>query len=796
MNELGRELRLALRGLRRTPTFTLTAVAILGVGIGAAVAMSTVFRAVLVERLPVNDPAHVVVLSTYKDPAVEFGLQRRHLDVVHREARTVRDIAGYAHWGVSPFPLLDGDRSVLMGRVVISGRFFDVLGARPLLGRLLRAEDEVLGATPVIVLSYKAWQQQFGGDSRIVGRRLYEPYSQLTYQVVGVAPAGLDYPSGAGFWMTWPGANMLSVIAVARLAPAASPEAARGEVFSIVRRTSPEYHLTGATVTTLPQAMLGDVRPVLVVLTAAVGLLLLIACGNVGNLLLLRAASRARELAIRRAFGATYADVVRQLVLESALLAVAGGVLGLACAKALVRGLLAFAPTQLPRTDVIELAGTPLVAAIGITMFAVLLFGVVPALVAARADVAGTLRLDARSGRDSAARRRMRQLLVAAQTTLALVMLAASLLLAKSLERLESIDLGYEPEHLSLLAASWPSKRYDSTSKLVPLGEELTRRWRAIPGVAAVTPTLIPPLVGPNVFLSRLDIEGQSDAERASNAIVAVEAGGKEYFRTFGISLRRGRAFTDDDNENAPFVAIVSEAVAHRFWPGQDPIGKRIHYWGADTTKWRTVVGVAGETHLRALRDATPTVYIPWRQANFWQFNFAMRTARPLSSLLPAIRRELRAVDPQLALWYVNSMDDLIAAPLARPRTSVLLMSAFGGVALLLASIGLYGLMASFVRERTHEIGIRMALGAAPTRVRCDVLAQALVVVGLGAAAGVVIALGASRLLETVLFDVRPTDPLAIGGACAILLLVSLVAAFVPARWATRVDPASALRAD
>jgi len=796
MDDFVRQVRLALRGLLRTPAFTVTAVVILGVGIGTAVAMATVFRAVLVERLPVNDPDHVVVLSTYNDPAFEFGLSRGDLDIVHREARTIRDIAGYAHWGTSPFPLLDGDRSVLMGRVVVSGNFFDVLGARPVLGRLMRADDEVLGATPVIVLSYKAWQQQFGGDARIVGRRLYESYSQLTYTVVGVAPAGLDYPTGAGFWMTWPGNVNVSIISIARLAPGASADAARAELFSIVQRTSPELHLTGAKVAAFPQAMLGDVKPVLVVLTAAVALLLLIACVNVGNLLLLRAASRARELAIRRALGATYGDVVRQLLLESGVLAIGGGALGLACASALVHVLLALAPAQLPRTDVIRLAGTPVVAAIGITLAAVLLFVVVPALMAARTDVAGTLRLDARSGRDSVGRRRVRQMLVAAQTTLALVMLAGSLLLAKSLARLEAIDLGYQPEHLSLLAASWPSKRYDSTSKLIPLGEQLTRRWRAIRGVIAVTTTLIPPLVGANVFLSRLDIEGQSDAERASNPIVPVEAGGKEYFRAFGIPLRRGRAFTDDDNETAPFVAIVSEAVARRFWPGQDPIGKRIHYWNADTTKWRTVIGVAGEAHLRTLEDASPTVYIPWRQANFWQFNLAIRTSRTLASVLPALRRELKAVDPQLSLRYMKPMDELLAAPLARPRMSALLMSAFGAAALFLAAIGLHGLMASFVRERTREIGIRMALGAAPARLRREVLAHAVAVAGVGAGVGILAALATSRLLQALLFEVSPTDPTMLGGACAILLVVALLAAFVPARWATRVDPASALRAD
>jgi putative ABC transport system permease protein len=265
----------------------------------------------------------------------------------------------------------------------------------------------------------------------------------------------------------------------------------------------------------------------------------------------------------------------------------------------------------------------------------------------------------------------------------------------------------------------------------------------------------------------------------------------------FGTPLLRGRKFEDTDREDAEQVAIVSESLARQLWPGQDPIGKRIKYWGADTANaWRRIVGVAADTHLRTLRDATPMVYIPWRQAGFWQFNFAIRTTGEISMVLPALRREAHEVDSQLMLRYVHPMDDLLAAPLARPRMSAFLMSVFAGAALLLAAIGLYGLMASVVRERTREIGIRMALGAAPERLRRDVLTQALVVSGSGAVIGLVITLVASRLLSTMLFEVSPTDPLALAGACGVLLIVVILAAYVPARWATKVDPASALRAD
>jgi len=804
MTDSIRSIRIALRGLGRTPAFTAAALSILGLGIGTAVAVFTVFRAVLFQRIPVPNPDRVVVLSTYRDPTVEFGLVKSDLKVIKRQSRTLREVGGYAHWGTSQGPLVDGDRTLTLGRVVVSGGFFDVLGARPALGRMLKPEDDVVGAPPSLVISYQNWQQWFGGDPKIVGHHLYEPYSQLTYTIVGVAPPGLDFPNGAGYWLPWPspdtGNTGFSTIAIARLAPAATPSAAASEVVSIIKRNPiPPWRtgngINGANVKTFTQAMVGDIRPALIALSAAVILLLVIACVNVGGLLLLRANSRTRELAIRRALGATYADVTRQLLLESTLLAVGGGILGLLCAVALIQLLIAAAPSRLPRLDVIGLSGAPIFVTVGVTMLAVLLFGVVPSLLAARTDVASTLRLDSRSGRDSAARRRFRHVLVAGQTTLALVMLAGGALLARSLLRLESIDLGYTPEHLTQLSVSWPSKKYDSVSKYYPLGDDILNRWRAIPGIVALTPTLIPPLVGENVFLGRVDKEGQSPSEYASNGFYPELSGDKDYFRTFGTPILRGRAFTDADRENAPLVAVVSEMAAKRLWPGENPIGKRIHYL-SDSTAWRTVVGVAGDAHIRALKTVVPLIYVPWRQMGFWQFGFAMRTRGDISSVLPAMRQAVAAVDPQLKLWYVHPTDELLDAPLSQPRMSALLMSVFGVAALLLAAIGLYGLMASIVRERTRELGIRMALGAEPERLRRDVLIHALRVSGIGALVGLVAAFGTSRLLSSILFEVSPADPVALAAACAALLVVVLVAAYAPASRATKIDPANALRAD
>jgi putative ABC transport system permease protein len=801
VHDVLRSLRVALRGLARSPGFTAAATLILGLGIGSAVAVFTVCRVVLFQPLPVSDPDRLVVISTYRQTDVEFGLVKSDLKAVNRETRTLRAAAGYAHWGTSQGPLIDGDRTLTLGRVVVTGGFFDVLGARALVGRLLRPDDDVPGAAPALVISYQNWQRWFGGDSSVVGKHLYEPYSQLTYTIVGVAPAGLDFPNGAGYWLPWPNADGLSVIAIGRLAPGATPAAARSEFAAIVKRTptrgrTDATNITGAKVVSFTQAMLGDIRPMLVALGAAVALLLAIACVNVGGLLLLRASTRARELAIRRALGATYGDVVRQLVVESGVLAVGGGLLGLLCAVVFVRALVIAAPARLPRLDAVQIASAPIALAIGVTVLTVLLFGVAPSLVAARTDVASTLRLDTRSGRDTAARRRFRHVLVGAQTMLALVMLAGGALLARSLARLQSIDLGYVPDHLTQLATSWPSKKYDSVSKYYPLGEEILRRWRSIPGVVSVTPVLIPLLVGDNVFLGRFDKEGQSASEITTNPIFPEMTGDKDYFRTFGTRLLRGRTFTDADREDAQPVAIVSEMVANRMWPGEDPIGKRVHYLLPDSVPWRTVIGVAEDAHLRTLRTASPMVYIPWRQLDFWQFNLAMRTRGEIGPLLPQMRRELAEVDPELRLWYIHPTDELLSVPLTQPRMSAFLMSVFGLAALALAAVGLYGTMSSLVRERTRELGIRMALGAAPEQLRRDVLTQAFKVAGTGALVGVVTALVTSRLLSSILFEVSPTDPAALATACAVLLVVILIAAYGPARRATKIDPAIALRAE
>ena len=796
MDRLSKDIRVALRGFRRAPAFTVTAVLILALGIGMATAMATVINAVLLRPLPVREQERIVALRALDQGGVSLAFRRAEVDQLRRESRTVTDLAGFVHWGAQPYALADGDRSLNLPQVWVTGNFFSVLGVRPVLGRLLRAEDDVKGAPRVMVLSYDTWKRLFRGDTSIVGHQLTNPTSEWSFTIVGVAPPGLDYPAHAGAWTPiMPYGDQLMDI-VGRLAPVATALSARAEFLSTAQRVDlarqTPLHFARAEVRTITQEIVGDVRPVLAVLAGAVALLLIIACVNVGNLLLLRATTRTREIAVRRALGATWGDVARQLLTESAVLAVAGGALGLACGDALLSTLLSLAPTQLPRTDVIGLAGAPVGAAFGVTLAAVLLFGIVPSLSAARISLASALQSNARSGSATRYGRRVRQSLVASQVALALVMLAGAGLLVRSLERLERQPLGYSAEHLSIFELSVPYTRYDTMPKLLRLLDEIYPQLRAVPGVAALTPIVIPPFVGKNIMqLGIVEIEGHPRPTSGEVPLVPFEAGGPEYFRTFGIPILRGRGITEADDANAPNVMVVSEAMARRFFPGEDPLGKRIR----SARDWSTIVGVAGDIRFRSLREPTATVYLPWHQS-FTQGVFAARTVGDLASVLPAMRRVLHQVDPRLDFLRASTMDEFLDGPLAQPRLSALLLSGFAIAALLLSAVGLYGIMAATVKEQTRELGVRMALGATPARLRRDVLRRALGVTAAGATIGLAGALATSRMLSALLYEVSPTDPVTLASVCALLVSMGLAAAYLPARRATRIDPAQALRAE
>lgn len=800
MEQLRQDLRVALRGFRRTPGFAITAAAILAIGIGMAVTMSVVYDALLVERLPVADQVHLVVPKPLDRGGVAVDPAARDVPQLARDSRAFAAVAAVWHYGAVSGGLLYNDQPIALRQVGVSANFFTVLGSRPLLGRFLRPEDGLAGAPMVMVLAYGAWQRHFGGDTRIIGRRVHHPIFDRDYTIVGVAPPGLDYPAGVEYWDALPPLmDQTLVQIVARLAPSASAASARDEFARFMRAVDESRHipasLIGAEIRPLSDEMLGSGRLVIEVLTAAVALLLVITCINVGGLLLVRTLGRAREIAIRRAVGASAGAIVRQLVVEAGLLAVVGGALGLVIASTMLRVLSMLSLASLPRLDALATHRVPIGFALLTTAVSLALFGLIPAVLGARGSLATTLRLDTRVGAGSRSRTLLRQSLVAAQVALALTTLSAAGLLVRSLVRLENQDLGYTADNLLIFYLAYPYERYKEADAVYRLGDAVIPRIRSIPGVVAVTPLLGPPFLGDNIFITKIATVSQSDAEADRNPFTPMEVGNADFFRTMGIPLVRGRGFLDSDDKNAPKVVVVSQSLADRLWPGADPIGQTLHAPHDSTNERWTVVGVAKDAHYRKLREPSPVIYEEWRQA-FWNPYLAVRMRGTPPAIIASIRRELMAVDRGLSMSDPRTMNELLSAPLAQPRLSTLILTAFGVVGLVLSSLGLYGVVSATVRERTREFGVRMALGASPARLRREVLSRAALMIGAGTAVGLAAAFTTTVALRSLLFGISPTDPIAILGACALLLVVGMGAALVPARRAALIDPAEALRAD
>lgn len=788
----------AARGLRRSRTFTIVSVATLGLAIGMATAMFAVYHGVLLRQLPVPAEQNLVLPRALEQGGAELPIWPIELERVRRDSRTLADAAGVGFSGAMIYPLVQDDLAHVLRLARVTGNFFELLGVQPVLGRLLVPSDDLSGADPVLVLSHEAWRSRFGADASMVGRRLLDPFLQARYTVIGVAPPGLEFPAGVEGWVPAAPFGQALLTLVARRAPNVPDAAIQAEFLALARDIDAarpaQTHPARAEVTGFRQAVVGDVRPALLVLTAAVALLLMIACVNVGNLLLVRTTARAREIAIRRSLGATPADIMRQILLETVLLTFAGGVVGVVCARLLLALLVEVLPDRLPRAAGIALTPAPVLAAFGVSLLSALLFAALPTLAAMRSRLAAALRFDMRSGAAGPSRRQVRQALVAAQVALALVMLTGAGLLLRSLQRLQNVPLGYNPDGLAILNLSLPVNGAPTAGRQLLTFERIAQALRALPGVTALTPIEIPPFLGTNVVASRFAPEYESALDTRDNSLIPIEVGGPEYFRTLGVPLHRGRGFTDGDDENAANVAIVSESLARLWWPGEDAVGKRFRsVFDTSAASWRTVVGVAGDIRFRSLREVAPTIYLPWRQYP-WQGVFAVRFDGHFPTVLRAMRQAVLRTEPSATLWRAETMHELLSANMAQHRLSTILLSGFGIVALILAAVGLYGVMATTVREQTRAIGIRMALGSTPAQQRTEVISQAGRVIATGAIAGAAASMASSGLFRSLVFDVSPIDPVALIGAGLLLLVVGILAAHTPARRATRVEPANVLR--
>ena len=799
MEGLLQNCRAGLRGLRRTPGFTGTAVLTLALGIGLSTAVFTVADALLLRRLPVRDQDRLVVLwGEAPDQAFDYPLELDDGREFVRQTRSLERVAFVSYYGAWPKPIRDGDQISRLRRALVSGAFFDVLGARPALGRALRPADDVTGAAPVAVLSHNAWQRRFGGDPGVLGRQVLTYDEGVAYTVVGVMPQGLDYPRGTDFWApVVPSTIPKDMYVIGRLAAGRAGADARDELTAFFGRAegSPwQRDLRGA-VHTLPWLVLGDVRPALFVFSAAAGLLLLIACTNVATLLLVRGVARVREIAVRSALGAGRGQIVAQLLTESALLAIPGGALGVAVAAGAVRAFVVFAPAGVPRLDEINVNATALAAAIALTGAAMLLFALAPALLSSRVEARQALR----STRHSAGRRSrlVTEGLVAGQIALALLVLCAAGLIAKSLIKLERAELSFASSNLLIGELALRADQYPDQSQQLALLDRLLPALEAIPGVRAASPVVAIPYSGSGGWDGRPALEGQSPADAATNPMLNMEVVAPNYFATLGIPVLRGRAFTEADRAGAPAVVLVSQSTARHYWPGDDPIGQRL-LMGAKLERALVVVGVVPDTRYRDLRDARPSIYFPLAQSffPFAPMTLVIRTSGPPAALVPTIRRVISEAEPGVALASAAPFETFHAGPLAQSRLNALLLAVFAGAAVGLAAVGLFGIMATLVRQRTQELGIRMALGATSHDVRLMVLRRGIIIAAAGLAVGLGGALLSNRLLAAMLYEVSPTDPATIAAVAAVLAMVGVLASLIPARSATRVDPVLALRAD
>jgi putative ABC transport system permease protein len=808
MDTLRLDLLFAFRTLRRNALFTLSAGGTIAIGIGAATAMFAVVRGVLLKPLPIRDQSSVIVLRKEqlagKSAIIPFNVN--DLREYAATTRTLAAVAGAQYDGAWPVTLREGDRALSPLSAVVSGDFFRVLGVRAVIGRTLTASDDVVGATRVCVISFSFWRREFAGDTAVVGRTLHGASSGDAIRIVGVIPPGFAFPGKAEVWVPTlaflPADGQWPYSFVGRLRPGATLEQARQELAGYLARkpyAPGEPRDVRASARSIDSLIVGDVRPALLALGAAVALLLLIANVNVANLLIVRGIARRRELAVRSAIGAGRGRIMQQLLTEGLVLATLGGIAATALAFGLLRLLVIAAPAGLPRIDEIRIDPVVLGAAAVMVLLSALVFGAWPALgITRQRDLGRALR----SGSRSVANRTAggtRSVLAVAQIALALVMLVGAGLVGRTLANLQRLDLGFAAAELHTFQMTLPATLTSSRPRLTAFYDRATERLASEPGFSAATVSILPPFSDDNGWDAFYTAEGQTARDVALNPALDFQAVLPSYFATMGIPVLRGRAITASDRERSEPVVVVSDALARRAWPGMNPIGKRIKFGAVDAPgPWYSVVGVVPDVRYRELTNPRPVVYTAWaQQQNFPALGFMIVRGRPGQPLaLAEVRRVLRNIEPGVLIASVATMRERLTTSLARPRFNAALLGAFAVTALLLAAVGVYGVIAALVRERTQEFGIRLALGAPVGHVRRVVLRRGLVLGGTGVAGGLVISVVSARALRALLYGVSSTDAMTLALASALLMVVAVLACWIPVRAATSIDPLVALKSE
>ena len=798
------DVRYGLRMLRKNSGFTAIAVLTLALGIGANTAIFSLVNTVLLRPLPYKNADQLVTVWGYNRTRgfttdlvspLDFADWRSQSSVFERMGAST-DVT-YTLTGL-------GEPALLIA-YSFSSDYFRVLGVAPLFGRTFLPEEEQPGKNHVTVLSYSFWQSRFGGDQDIVGKTI--TLDGAAYTIIGVMPSAFKYPPFTELWTPLTvGAEAANDRAyrylrvMARLKPGVTLQQARAEMNAIASRLALEYPKTNkdedaTNLISLREKISGDIRPALVVLLTAVGFVLLIACANVANLLLARAASRQREVAVRVALGASRSRLVRQFLTESMLLGLIGGALGMLLASLSTRAMVTmFPPTifnlNIPHVEEIPIDGWVLGFAVVVSLFTGAVFGLVPALQAC-GNTNASMKESGRGLAGSMQGRRFRSALVVAELALSLILLTAAGLTLRSFVHLLRSDLGFDPDHVLTMRVLPPDYKYKTDAEKIQFSDQVMERIRALPGVEAAGTVTFLPLSG---WWGQRTVALQSqptpENQRPAAMWSSVTAG---YFRALGIPLLKGRFFTEQDNQGAPGVAIISKRLARQLAPNGDPLGERIEVQGVKGAV--EVVGVVGDVHhLGITSETTSEVYLSFAQVPEPIMCFAIRTAGDPYGVAKEAQRAIWAVDKDQAVGFVMTMSQLASESLAPQRVLMLILATFGGMALLMAAVGLYGVIANSVAQRTHEIGVRMALGARSGDVLRLVLGQGLGFVAAGLAIGLAGAFGLMRFVSSLLYGVRATDPMTLAFAAFVLAGVALLASYIPARRAMRVDPMVALR--
>jgi putative ABC transport system permease protein len=824
MESFIQDLRFGVRMLVKNPGFTLIAVLTLALGIGANTAIFTVVNAVLLQPLPYPEAQQLALISE--------NFSQRNLNQISVSApeyldyrNRSRSFAQVAAYRRQSFTLTGAGEAELMQGAVCSTNLFDALGIKPALGRAFLSGEDQPGYNQVVVLSHGLWQRRFGADPRVVGQKL--TLNNNVVEVVGVAPPGFQFPPPTEIWSPIAFTNELlgqrlgprNLRVLARLKPENSLQSAQAEMNTLARNLQEQYPEAypasmgwSVTVTSLREQVVGGVQTALWTLLGAVGFVLLIACANVANLLLARAAAREREVAIRAALGAGRLRIVRQLLTESVTLACAGGLLGALIAWQGVKALLTLNPDVLPTTAAVGIDATVMAFTTLVSLLTGVGFGLAPALRAAKIDLSGAMKERGSGG--GIRRYGLRNGLVVLEVALSLVLVVGAGLLVRSFLQVRAINPGFEAENILTMRIALPQTKYPEQQQVANFYKEVLERVKTTPGVEEAGLIAGLPLSGSSSSWGfTTEAKPQPTLEEILQATYRVVSPG--YFDALRIPLRRGRDITDADNESAPGVVIINETLARRYWPNEDALGKRIKLGSPEPQRawdglWLTIIGVVGDVRAVGLEnEATPEMYLPYLQ-NPWRgmpnrpymtlvgrtMSLAVRGAAASANLTTAIRQAIAAVDKDQPVAAVGTLESLLASSLAQRRFNLSLLSLFATVALALAAIGLYGVMSYGVSQRTQEIGLRMAMGAEARDVQRLVIGQGMKL----ALAGVLIGLGGAialtRLLSTLLFAMSATDPLTFGVVALLFIGVALAACWIPARRATKVDPLTALRHD